>query len=340
MNKKIFLSILLFLGAAMAMADVAPNIYGITVKCSVGDGYTVFKNETVHVRWNHSGFYTNPGQTCRIFCDGHVISPPVPVIGKDFTWTGGRKLDGTYIPQGRPYRITIESDDYDALNGPDIALVYEQPNFTIIAPANNAMLVVGTSVTIRWTHSAYYDVFNTAKIELLIANSDLSVADYIASVPVVDDQFVWQAGRMKNGSIAPTGSYLLTGEQNEYWQCNDVHFKLISLARPLFRLFMEKIHLDKIPDCPMCYRLDPRQIKFDRGDLPWVDVELLRNGVVLAKLGRFGPRSVIPAPVKIVLGQASAGKLVRRQMDKYELRFLSPKGETVHRQAIPLELGK
>ena len=49
------------------------------------------------------------------------------------------------------------------------------PKFTIITPADGSSLLIGTTTTIRWTHSAYYDVFNNAKIELLIANSDLSV---------------------------------------------------------------------------------------------------------------------------------------------------------------------
>ena len=337
MKREIVLSFLLFFGAAMAMADVAPNIDGITVKCNWDDGYTVFKNEMVRVRWNHSAFYTNPGQTCRIFCAGHLISPPVPVIDKEFAWNAGRKTDGTYIPQGKPYRITIENVDYDALNGPEIALIDEQPQFTIIAPANNSNLMLNSSCTIRWTHSAYYDLFNAAKIELLIYKDDNSFAEYIASVPVVNDQFVWMVGKMYDGSFAPAGNYILTGEQNEYWRCNDVNIKLTGLVKPLFRLFMEKIWLDKIPDCPMCYRLDPRQVKFDRGDLLWVDVELLRNGAVLTKLGRFGPRLAAPQPVTINLEQKMAARKMKAA-DKFELRFLSPKGEIVHRQAIQLEV--
>nr|MCU0237770.1 hypothetical protein [Acidobacteriota bacterium] len=288
MKGKIVLSLLLFLGAALATADVAPQISGITVDASWDDG-TVFKNETVHIRWTHSAFYTSPSQTCRIFCAGHVISPPLPVISKDFTWTGGRKFDGTYIPQGKPYRITIENNDFDALSGPDIALVDEQPKFTINAPANNASLLIGATTTIRWSHSTYYDVF--------------TFCEYIASVPVVNDQFVWQVGKAKNGSVAPAGNFRLTGEQNEYWQCNDVNIRLIGLIRPPFRLYAKKLLLDKIPDCPMCFKFDLGQIKFDgEGQLP-VDVELLRNGVLLAKLGRFGERRAAPGPVKIVLEQ-------------------------------------
>ncbi len=338
MKRKIGFLILLFLGAALAMADVAPQISGIDVDSSWG-GYIVFKNETVHIRWTHSAFYTSPGQTCRIFCAGHVISPPVPVISKDFTWIAGRKLDGTYIPQGKPYRITIENDDFDALNGPEIALVDEQPKFTIIAPANDASLHIGTDTTIRWTHSAYYNVFNLSKIELLIASSDASYAEYIASVPVVNDQFVWKVGKMYNGSMAPAGNYRLTGEQSEYWQCNDVNIKLIhAFAR--YRLRVNKIWIDKFPDCPMCFKLDPAQIKFD-GEGPLIfDVELLRNGVLLAKLGRFGERRAAPGPVKIVLEQEPRSGMIRRMQPKYELRFLSTKGEVLHKEAIELEIAK
>ncbi|MCU0236794.1 MAG: hypothetical protein MUC72_06880, partial [Acidobacteria bacterium] len=127
--------------------------------------------------------------------------------------------------------------------------------------------------------------------------------EYIASVPVVNDQFVWQVGKAKNGSVAPAGNYRLTGEQNEYWHCNDVQIRLLSQILPPFRPHLEKIWINKLPDCPMCFSLDPKQIKFD-GEGPLVfDVELLRNGVLLAKLGRFGERRAAPGPVKIVLEQ-------------------------------------
>ncbi len=340
MKGKIVLSLLLFLGAALATADVAPQISGISVDASWGE-HIVFKNEIVHIRWTHSAYYTSPGQTCRIFCGGHVISPPVPVISNDFTWTGGRKFDGTYIPQGKPYRITIENDDFDALNGPEIALVDEQPKFTIIAPANNSSLLIGTTTTIRWTHSSYYDVFNLDKIELLIANSDLSFAEYIASVPVVNDQFVWQVGKAYTGSVAPAGSYRLSGEQSEYWQCNDVPIRLLSRTRPPFRLHVEKIWINKFPECPMCFKLDPAQIKFDTEGPLIVDVELLRNGVVLAKLGRFGPRLAVPGPVQFTLKQPAArGGMMMQRPANFKLRFLSVKGEVLHEQAVEVEVAK
>jgi len=339
MKRKIVFLVLLFLGAALATADVAPQISGIDVDSSWG-GDPVFKNETVHIRWTHSAYYTSPGQTCRIFCGDHIISPPVPVINKDFIWTGGRKFDGTYIPQGKSYRITIENNDFDALNGPEISLVDEQPKFTIIAPPEGASLHIGTDATIRWTHSSYYDIYNLAKIELLIANADLSVADYIASVPVVNDQFVWKVGKMYDGSNAPAGNYRLTGEQSEYWQCNDVNITLLGLRRPPFRLYAKKLLLHKFPDCPMCFKLDPAQIKFDGEGPLVVDVELLRNGVLLAKLGRFGERRAAPGPVRIVLEQETRSGMIRRMQPKYELRFLSPKGEVLHKEAIEFEIAK
>ncbi|GEM_PF-1896366 len=338
MKREIALSFLLFLGVTLVMADVAPQIFNIKVDSS-WDGVVV-KNEMVHIRWAHSAYYTGAGQTCRIFCGDQVISPAIPVINKDFVWTGGRKADGTYLPQGKSYRITIENADYDALNGPEIALIDELPKFTITAPPNGQTLTIGSDYTIRWTHSAYFNLFNTAKLLLLLNILDGS-EPYIAEVPVVNDQFAWKVGKLRDGSVAAPGDYRLSAEQNEYWNCNEVSIKLVKgLIGPIFRLNVLKIWIDKLPDCPMCFSLDPKQIKFDSEGPLVFDVELLRNGVVLAKLGRFGPRLAVPGPVKIVLEQEPRGRMMKRLPPKYELRFLSTKGEVLHREVIQLEMAK
>jgi hypothetical protein len=281
----------------------------------------------------------NPGQTCRILCGGHVISPPVPVINKDFIWIGGKKADGTFMPPGQSLRITIENPDYNALNGPEITLVGAFPKYTFTAPANNSQLVIGSTITITWKHSAWYELFNTDKLDLVLFHPASSYYETIAQVPVINDQFVWQVGKMNNGSTAPARDYLLDAESNDFHACHELNIKLIH-ALGNFHLLVKKIWIDKIPDCPMCFKLDPAQIKFDGAGPPIVDVELLRNGVVLAKLGRFGERRAAPGPVRIVLEQETRSGMIRRLQPKYELRFLSTKGEILHQEAIELEIAK
>jgi len=220
LKKIIVFFALTVLWAALAPADVSPKIFDITIE-PVPDGL-VYKNTPLHIRWQHSAYYSSPGQTCRIFCGEFIISPKVPVINRDFVWKGGRKHDGTYIPLGE-YTITIESLDYDALSGPKFHYVKELPKFTIITPPDGKKLKIGTTQTIRWTHSAYFDVFPQ---RLYLTLTPIIGEGYIAEAQVTDDKYVWQVGRMRDGIIVPPGNYRISAECSDYWGCNDVNVKL------------------------------------------------------------------------------------------------------------------
>jgi len=333
MKKKRILLALVFFCAALTVSAVAPTITIVAPSSTSGEDEW-YMGMTLHIRWTHSTFYTNASQTCRILCGGNIISPPVPVISKDFSWTVGKKHDGTYLAPGS-YMITLENVNYSDLNGPIILIpTYAAPKITTTFPVNGTSLTIGSSYTIRWTHSSYFDHYPQ---DLIVV---CGPAGYIGTVPATSDQFLWQVGKLDDATSIAPGNYKINYECSDYFSYDGPSISLVSLMSPKFHLLKSKIWIDKIPDCPMCFTLNPAQIKFD-GEGPLIfDVELLRNGVLLAKLGRFGERRAAPGPVKIVLEQEPRSGMIRRMQPKYELRFLSTKGEVLHKEAIELEIAK
>jgi len=207
------------------------------------------------------------------------------------------------------------------------------PLITIVAPPSGSdPLLIGQTVHIRWTHSAYYDA-HAQTCQIFCGEQRIS-----PDLAVTADDFAWTIGRRHDGTTMAPGDYEITIESLDYDALNGPQIRIAFPALPGFKLLNNRIRVDKIPDCPMCYRLDPGQIKFDAGGPVVVDVELLRNGVVLARLGRFGPRLGAPGPVKIILKRESGGQM--RRQSSYELRFLSAKGEVLHREAIRFAMAR
>ena len=149
-----------------------------------------------------------------------------------------------------------------------------------------------------------------------------------------------RSGKLKNGSVAPPVFIGSPREQTNIGNATMCPSGLLSRnPRPPFRLHVKKIWINKFPDCPMCFKLDPAQFKFDPEGPLVFDVELLRNGVVLAKLGRFGPRLAVPGPVKFTMEQETSGKMMRQKAN-YKLRFLSTEGKILHEQIVEVEIAK
>jgi hypothetical protein len=76
------------------------------------------------IRWTHSAYYdAHPSQHVLIYWGTDQIGTPVPATQDMYVWTAGKKSDGTWLPAGTK-EITLESIDYDALDGPNIRVYY------------------------------------------------------------------------------------------------------------------------------------------------------------------------------------------------------------------------
>ncbi|MDH4197046.1 MAG: hypothetical protein OEW05_06550 [Candidatus Aminicenantes bacterium] len=115
--KRLFIYAFLFVMVS-ALAAASPFLITITAPAN---GSSWNYGATCTVQWTYSPDYTGTTQKCQVYCGSDIISPDILVTQGQFVWTVGRKADGTYIPAGT-YEITIESLDYDALNGPNITI--------------------------------------------------------------------------------------------------------------------------------------------------------------------------------------------------------------------------
>jgi len=117
MNKSLWGCLVLLFLAGTALAS-PPFLITITAPAN---GSSWNYGATCTIQWTHSADYNGTTQKCQVFCGSFVISPDILVTQDQFAWAVGKKADGTNIPAGT-YEITIESPDYDALNGPNITI--------------------------------------------------------------------------------------------------------------------------------------------------------------------------------------------------------------------------
>lgn len=328
MKKMLLMLGVLLLGVMGVLAGVDPKI--TILKPDPG---TYFRCDSLEIKWSHSAYFDPYHQTCVIFCGSNIISPPVQVTADSFTWTVGMKADGTYFSPGS-YKITIESPDYDALSGPTITIAEAEPKITITAPAGGATLTMGTKCMIRWNSSAYYKCWDQT--------CEVFCGETVISPPVLvrEGQFEWMVGTKVRGVDIVPGDHQITLESLDYDCLNGPHVTLSYLI-PHFHIkrFIEKIPLHKIPGCPMCFQIDPRELKFEPVDQEPVTIEIVRGRQVLARLGKFGRGLALPGLVRIVFDQESHGFLMKRRQG-FELRIISAQGKIIHQQAIQLEIAR
>ncbi len=327
MKRILVLAFFLVFGGPALTADVPL----ITI-VAPGNGQPLFKNETEIIRWTHSDYFDSHAQTCRIFCGEHAISPPLAVTADAFSWVAGRKADGTVLPQGI-YKITIESPDYDALAGPTVILADEKPKIVITAPASGASLPLGSACTIRWTCSSYFQVVpQTCRI--FCGESFIS-----PPVPVLDGEYSWKAGRKDDGTYLAVGTYPITLESDDY---DALSGPSVTLTPPEFRApirrFMEKVPLHRVPGCPTCFRIDPRELKIDPQSVSEpLTILIVLDGRTLASLGRIAPGRALPDPLTFKLGKTECDLLLGGRAG-FEVLLQSPAGRIALRRALQLEV--
>jgi len=202
----------------------APNINII----APASGANLYAGTSCTIKWTHSAYYTaHPSYTCDVYCGSFVIASHIPVIKDQFVWTVGKKADGTIVPLGT-YEITIESDDYDELTGPNIKINPLPPPFIdVTSPPDGANLNIGTTYIIRWKHSAYYDAHPAYTCDVYCGSFVIS-----PPIPVIKDQFAWTVGKKADMANIPPGTYEITIENDDYDELAGPNVRLIILLKP------------------------------------------------------------------------------------------------------------
>jgi len=325
MGKKVLVLATLLLCASLAFSADPTPLITITAP---PNGATLSMCSTYTIRWTHSAYFESVPQTCTVYCGDYVISPPVPVTQDSFLWTVGRKQDGTILQPDEVYEITIESPDYDALNGPVIT-ISSNDVITITAPTTGSTFLRGTTTTIGWTHTVYFTC----------VPQDCHVycgVDVISPpVPVTQDSFVWTVGRKHDGTYLSPGTYEITIESPDHDALNGPMITIIALQL-IIRPYPKKVQIIKILDCPMCYRLDPRQFELKMEGPDFVSIEVVRGRRVLARFSRFAPGKSVPSPAKITLTKEDL-RLIKQKRQAFTVLVKSAKGQVLLKQAVQLE---
>lgn len=295
------------------------------------NGATLNMCTTYTIHWTHSAYFNSNPQNCHIYCGNHVISPAVPVTQDSFVWTVGMKQDGTILLPDQVYKITIESPDYDALNGPMITIA-SGDSINITAPPNGEILLIGTTRTIQWTHTAYFNcVPQTCDVYC-------GVDTISPPVPVTQDSWVWTVGRKRDGTYLIPGTYEITLESPDYDELNGPMITIIALELDI-RPYAKKIQIIKIPDCPMCFRLDPSQFYLKMKGLDFVSIEVVRGRTRLASFRRFAPGKPAPPPAKLTLTKEDL-RLIEQREGAFTVLVKSAKGKVLLKQAVQLEVAR
>jgi len=239
------------------------------------------------------------------------------------------KQNGTILQPDQSYEITIESPDYDALNGPVITIVSGDV-ITITAPTTGQTFLRGTNTTIQWTHSVYFNcVPQTCTI--------FCGMDIISPpVPVSQNSFGWTVGRKQDGTYLAPGTYEITLESPDYDALNGPMITIIALQL-IIKPYPKKVQIIKILDCPMCYKLDPRQFILKMSGLDFVSIEVVRGRRLLARFGRFTPDGPAPPPAKITLNEEDV-RLIKQRKPAFTVLVKSAKGKILLKKAVQMEL--
>jgi hypothetical protein len=159
------------------------------------------------------------------------------------------------------------------------------------------------------------------------------------AVPVLDRKFEWTVGRKFDGTSLSPGVY---GINVESWDFDSFHYTPVTLVNKIpkfpLRPFIERIPLRKAPGCPMCFQIDPRELKFDPMSVKEpITIVITRGRHIFAKLGKFGPKLALPGQVLVRLDEEQH-KFIKNRRHGFELRVISADGKILHQQAVQLEI--
>lgn len=210
-------------------------------------------------------------------------------------------------------------------------LASAQPKITITAPPNPSTLIMGTSCTIQWTHSAYFT--GTAQ-KCTVYCGTFAISPLI---PVTQDQFVWTVGKKADGTNIPAGTYKIAIESPDYDALDGPNVTLKFLSLNWDRL--GKLRITKIPDCPMCFGLPLDQLQQLNFLLP-CELELFHGQRSLGRLGKFLSGRLPTGSAKLLLDQADL-LAIQKGGPGFELRAIIDDGwRTQSKLLIALEIQK
>lgn len=256
-----------------------------------------------------------------------------------FTWEVGRLQNGDLWKTAGSYNMWLESLDGDS--GDHSITLVPQP-FGSDQPTAGQVVTIGTPCNVHWYAPTY--------------EADQLVATFLYSKSAGwykwvdkshtkgDGGFVWEAGKLMDGSFAPPGEYQINIESDD----GDSSGPFFILQAPQLQIPWNKIYkelrvIDIFPDppCRGCFKLDLKNINVLQPKIKGAHtVKLFRNNRQAVELGRFGPRQKLPESARIKLNQKQLTRLKQNGKIRFQIRVFSLKGKLLHTQDVMLRISK
>ncbi len=204
-------------------------------------------------------------------------------------------------------------------------------DLTLIQPHGGEVLVMGSTYPIKWTGPA-----SEGEQQVAIFLGEKIIADHSKKK---DGSYNWVVGRLKNGSFVPPGHYRIVLESLD-GDAFGKEFTIIAMMPWLSKI--HKLEIYPLPDdCPMCYRLDLREIKAiikTKRSKKRFHLKLYRGNRLAADLGQVGRGRSLPDFAKIKIPMDKRPMIHKSRGFKYELKLFDARGKLVETQKVLLVL--
>jgi hypothetical protein len=202
-------------------------------------------------------------------------------------------------------------------------------DLTLIQPHGGEVLVMGAAYPIKWTAPA-----SEGEQQVTIFLGDKIIADHSKKK---DGSYNWVVGRLKNGSYVPPGHYKIVLESLD-GDAFGKEFTIIAMTPLLSKI--HKLEIYPLPDdCPMCYRLDLREIKTiikTKRSKERFHLKLYRGNRPAADLGPVGGGRFLPDFAKIKIPMDKRPMIRKSRGFKYELKLFDSRGKLLETQKVLL----
>jgi len=342
MKKQLNLIILLMVFSVFAYGDIQFISPASGTSLTVGTNY--------QIQW--SGPASEASQTVTVYMSMNVPGgPEIQVVSDTYTkgqggfmWEVGRLKNGAIWKWSGSYKIWLESDDGDS---PEHTINLIPQPFGMDHPVAGETLTIGTNYQVQW-HGPTYEAYQTVAFFLEKVNDSSWIRLVNNSHTKGDGGFLWEVGRMNDGTFASPGSYLVSLESDDGdwfgWAINLVAPSASQGGGNLQEVFkkISQLKIQYQPGvCIYCFKLDLIRLKrLLRNIKRPYELQLFHNNRPVSKLGKFGRRYQLPNTANLKLNKKLTQILKKRGQAYFQLMVLTLKGKKVYKQRVLLKMTK
>lgn len=201
----------------------------------------------------------------------------------------------------------------------------------LIQPKGGEVLVMGANYPITWSGPN-----SEGEQQVHIYLGEKLIADHSKKK---DGSYNWTVGQLKNGTYVVPGHYSIVLESLD-GDAFGKSFTIIAMIPILTKIHQLEVY--PIPgDCPMCYKIDLKNIKVQiKRSKKQFHLKLYRGNRLVGNLGEFGGGKFLPDFARIKI--PGKGRALPRQSQvlkrggTYKLKLFDSRGKLVETQKVTL----